>query len=339
MRKEDFRYDLPEPLIAQHPSGDRGASRLLALDEDRHRHLSFTELPELLRAGDLLVVNDTRVIKARLWGYKDSGGRAEILVERIETDTLALCQVRVSKRLQAGRTLLIGEHVLRVVDKAGEFYRLEFPISVLALLEAHGSVPLPPYIQRAADETDEERYQTIWSQRPGAVAAPTAGLHFTRSLLADIRARGVGVESITLHVGAGTFQPVRVSDLAEHTMHSERYVISDRCAARVQTVSSEGGRIIAVGTTVVRALESAARTPSRLEAGAGETTLFITPGFDFQIVDALVTNFHLPESTLLMLVCAFGGYHRVRAAYEAAVAQSYRFFSYGDALFLERPSP
>jgi S-adenosylmethionine:tRNA ribosyltransferase-isomerase len=339
MRKEDFRYELPERLIAQQPSDERGASRLLIVDPYICRHLLFAQLPDQLRAGDLLVVNDTRVIKARLKGEKDSGGQAEILVERIEAEDLALCQVRVSKSLRPGRTLSVGGHVLRVLGRAGEFYRLQFPLPVLVLLEEYGSVPLPPYIRRAAEEVDEVRYQTIWSRRPGAVAAPTAGLHFTRSLLEDIRARGVGVESVTLHVGAGTFQPVRTSDLAEHKMHSERYVISGRCAARVAETANQGGRIVAVGTTVVRALESAARKPYRLEAGMGETTLFITPGFEFQIVDALITNFHLPESTLLMLVSAFGGYRRVRAAYQSAIENGYRFFSYGDAVFLERNLP
>lgn len=338
LQKEDFSYELPEHLVAQHPSSDRGTSRLLALGETGHSHLSFQDLPGLLRPGDLLVVNDTRVIKARLKAQKDSGGQAEILIERIESENLALCQVRVSKALKPGRTLTVETHRLKVVGRAGEFYRVEFPLPVLELLESSGSVPLPPYIRRSADGADEERYQTIWNREPGAVAAPTAGLHFTPGLLDSIRARGVDVESVTLHIGAGTFQPVRVKDIRQHQMHSERYVISDRCAEKVRSTADAGGRIIAVGTTVVRALEAASTGPYRLKPGADETAIFITPGFRFQTVDGLVTNLHLPESTLLMLVSAFGGYQRVRDAYDAAINHGYRFFSYGDALFLERNS-
>jgi S-adenosylmethionine:tRNA ribosyltransferase-isomerase len=336
LKKEDFNYELPEHLVAQNPSSDRGNSRLLALGESGHSHLSFQDLPSLLRSGDLLVVNDTRVIKARLKAQKDSGGQAEILIERIESENLALCQVRVSKALKPGRTLRVAAHLLRVVGRVGEFYRVEFPVPVLELLESSGSVPLPPYIRRSADRVDEERYQTIWNREPGAVAAPTAGLHFTPALLDSIRARGVAVESVTLHIGAGTFQPIRVNDLRDHQMHSERYVISECCAEQVRTTAAAGGRIIAVGTTVVRALEAASTGPYRLKPGADETAIFITPGYRFQTVDGLVTNLHLPESTLLMLVSAFGGYQRVRHAYEIARAHEYRFFSYGDALFLER---
>jgi S-adenosylmethionine:tRNA ribosyltransferase-isomerase len=333
--RDDFTYELPPELIAQTPPETRGESRLLVV-ADGIEHLSFGELPRLLHPGDLLVVNDTRVIKARLMAQKDSGGRAEILLERIENPTTALCQVRVSKPLKPGRTLLADTHTLEVLGREGEFYRLAFPIPVMDLFDELGNVPLPPYITRSAEALDGERYQTIWNREPGAVAAPTAGLHFTRPLLEAIEAAGVRVLPLTLHVGAGTFQPVRFSDLSAHRMHSERYAIGEDLAAAVDSVRERDGRVVAVGTTVVRALESAAAGDGRVAAGAGETDLFITPGYRFRVVDALVTNFHLPESTLLMMVCAFGGYDRVLEAYRTAVACRYRFFSYGDAMFLER---
>jgi S-adenosylmethionine:tRNA ribosyltransferase-isomerase len=336
MHLDDFCYALPDRLIAQQPPAERGSSRLLRVDADGCQHLQFSTFPEQLRSGDLLVLNDTRVIPARLRAEKDSGGRAEILVERIEADDIALCQVRVSKALKAGRTLRVAGASLRVVERQGEFYRLAFSCPVLDLLEAAGEVPLPTYIERAPDGQDRERYQTVYAASPGAVAAPTAGLHLTAAMLADLPARGVEVASVTLHVGAGTFKPVRTDDIRDHRMHSERYQISAEVADAVARCRVRGGRVVAVGTTVVRTLESAPAGNGTVVAGQGETELFITPGYQFQVVDALLTNFHLPRSTLLMLVCAFGGYHRVMAAYAAAVAAEYRFFSYGDAMFLER---
>jgi len=338
--REDFDYALPEALIAQHPTSARDGSRLLIVNgagtAPPIRHGAFTDLPGLLRSGDLLVVNDTRVIKARLLAGKDSGGKAEILLERIISEREALCQVRVSKPLKPGRTLRVAGSDIDVLGREGEFYHLGFPQSVLGFLDTHGSVPLPPYISRASGAEDESRYQTVWNTTPGAVAAPTAGLHFTERLLAEIEKRGVRRVTVTLHVGAGTFQPVRVSDLAAHHMHRERYEIPEAAARAIRETAQAGGRVVAVGTTVVRALESAARELHEVDPGPGETELFITPGFRFRVVDALVTNFHLPQSTLLMLVTAFGGYERVMAAYRAAVDDDYRFFSYGDAMFLER---
>ena len=336
----DFHYELPKALIAQHPAPEREGSRLLVAAGGERRDLAFAELPGLLTASDLLVVNDTRVLKARLKARKDTGGQAEVLLERILDEHTALCQVRVSKPLKAGGSLDVGGHRLQFEGREGQFYRLRFEAPVLDVLDDWGSVPLPPYIERdqegGPDAVDEERYQTVWSAEPGAVAAPTAGLHFSESLLAEIEARGVRRVALTLHVGAGTFQPVRVSDLSRHQMHTERYQIDEACVQAIQETRAAGGRVIAVGTTVVRALESAAAQSSGLRAGAGETALFITPGYPFRVVDALITNFHLPESTLLMLVAAFAGYERVMAAYQHAVAERYRFFSYGDAMFLDR---
>jgi S-adenosylmethionine:tRNA ribosyltransferase-isomerase len=336
MHLSDFDYILPPELIAQAPAPRRDASRLLVVGRDSLSHLRFTDFGGLLRAGDLLVLNDTRVIKARLTGEKDSGGRAEVLVERIEDERVALCQVRVSKPLQVGRTVTVGPHALVVLGREGEFYRLRFPNPVLAVLESHGEVPLPPYIARAAGTEDEARYQTVYGTRPGAIAAPTAGLHFTEEMLGSLTLRGVAVANVTLHVGAGTFQPVRTEDLSRHRMHFERYQIGAAAADAIAECRARGGRVVAVGTTVVRTLEAAARDDGTVESVAGETDLFITPGYRFRVVDALLTNFHLPKSTLLMLIAAFGGFDRVRAAYAAAVAARYRFFSYGDAMFLER---
>ncbi|MDH3640734.1 MAG: tRNA preQ1(34) S-adenosylmethionine ribosyltransferase-isomerase QueA [Gammaproteobacteria bacterium] len=338
MQTSDFSYQLPESLIAQAPAPQRDASRLLRVMAGKCEHLWFAEFPNLLRAGDLLVLNDTRVIKARLRGEKDSGGQAELLIERIEADRLALCQVRVSKPLKPGRFVTVGSHRLEVVEREGQFYRLRFSQPVVAVLDEHGEVPLPPYIVRehATAHADEDRYQTVYGRVPGAVAAPTAGLHFTQALLEQISERGVDIARVTLHVGAGTFQPVRVKNLSEHVMHAERYDISADTAHAIRECRARGGRIVAVGTTVVRTLESAALEDGEVQAGVGETALFITPGYDFRAVDVLLTNFHLPESTLLMLVCAFAGYQRVMNAYVTAVAAGYRFFSYGDACFFER---
>ena len=299
-------------------------------------HRQFGDLPGLLAPGDLLVVNDTRVINARLRGFKDTGGAVELLVERIETDRVALCQARSSKPLRPGRIVNVSGWRLRVVEREGEFFRLEFPVPVGGFLEGFGETPLPPYIERPPDGCDSRRYQTVYAARPGAVAAPTAGLHFSKGLFERLSASGVEASAITLHVGAGTFQPVRTEDIAQHRMHAERYEISAESAASIRACRQAGGRVVAVGTTVVRALETAAASPGGIGAGSGETSLFIAPGYRFLAVDALLTNFHLPESTLLMLVCAFAGYDRVMSAYAQAVAARYRFFSYGDAMFCER---
>ena len=342
MRRDDFAYSLPPALIAQTPPAERDAGRLLDLTAATSRHRWIRELPGLMQPGDLLVVNDTQVIKARLRGVKDSGGNAEILVERIIDDNTALCQIRVSKKLLVGRYILLesaaGRERLEILGREGEFYRLAFPLPVLEVLESYGHTPLPPYIARPADEEDLLRYQTVFNQHAGAVAAPTAGLHFSADLLSRVAQRGTKLAMLTLHVGAGTFQPIRVSDLSQHRMHAERYCIPVATAEAIQEVKHRGGKVIAVGTTVVRALESAiqkscAELPC---AGWGETELFITPGFEFKCVDALVTNFHLPESSLLMLVCAFAGYEKVMGAYRLAVENQYRFFSYGDAMLLSR---
>ena len=333
MRRSDFSYNLPKRLIARAPLAARTDSRLLELKGDAIAHRRFRDFVDLLRPDDLLVINDTRVIKARLRAVKDSGGRAEILVERIECADTALCQVRVSKALRPGRSLLVDGEVVTVMARRGEFYLLRFPGDVLEFLDAHGSTPLPPYIARPANAEDEKRYQTVYGKHPGAVAAPTAGLHFDAALLRAIADRGIGIVAVTLHVGAGTFQPIRTEDLSQHVMHEERYEVPE---ATAQAVNACSGRVVAVGTTVVRTLESAADNDGCVRAGTGETALFIAPGYAFRAVDALVTNFHLPESTLLMLVCAFAGHARVMRAYAEAVSEEYRLFSYGDAMFCER---
>jgi len=335
----DFDYFLPHELIAQHPAAERGASRLLHVDgpsgaiSDRR----FSDIVDLVAPGDLLVVNDTRVIKARLHGRKDSGGEVEVLVERVLDSRRALAQVRASKPPRSGRTLILGAGVaVEVVGRHDEFYELRFQQDVLDVLAAHGEVPLPPYITHQAVPEDESRYQTVYAREPGAVAAPTAGLHFDDAVIAALKARGAVFASVTLHVGAGTFQPVRVDDVAGHVMHSERYTIPQATVDAVALARARNGRVVAVGTTSLRALESAAAGGQGLRAGAAETRLFITPGFEFRVVDRLVTNFHLPRSTLLMLVCAFAGGENIRRAYAHAVAGRYRFFSYGDAMLLER---
>ncbi len=333
MRRSDFRYALPKRLIAQAPLAERAASRLLVVGRNGPTHRRFADLADLLRPDDLLVLNDTRVVKARLFGTKDSGGRAEILVERVESDREALCQVRVSKPLKPGRTVSVDGEPVLVVARCGVFYRLRFPKDVGEFLEAHGEVPLPPYVDRPAGPEDAARYQTVYADRPGAVAAPTAGLHFDNALLRTLEERGVRIARVTLHVGAGTFQPVRTEDISRHLMHEERYDVPAETAC---ALNSRRGRVVAVGTTVVRTLESAMDGDGRVRAGPGTTALFIVPGYRFRAVDALVTNFHLPESTLIMLVAAFAGYDRVMDAYREAVAREYRFFSYGDAMFCER---
>lgn len=338
MKTSDFHYELPPELIAQLPAAERSASRLLHVGAGL-RDLRMTQLPDLLRAGDLLVFNDTRVLKARLQGRKATGGRVEILVERVLGEREMQAQLGVSKTPKAGALLELDGQTqqLELLGRDESFFHLKMhgDGTLHELLERAGSLPLPPYIQHAPDAGDAERYQTVFAREPGAVAAPTAGLHFDAPLLAALRDRGVQTATLTLHVGAGTFQPVRVDDLAEHRMHAERYRIGEELAVRIADTRAAGGRVVAVGTTSVRALESAAEEDGRLRTGEGETRIFITPGYRFRVVDALVTNFHLPESTLLMLVSAFGGIERLRAAYRHAVAERYRFFSYGDAMLIE----
>lgn len=337
MRRTDFHFELPEELIAQHPLPERAASRLLCLDgaSGRLADRRIRDLPELLNPGDLLVFNDTRVIPARLFGSKATGGRVELLVERILDERRVLAHLRASKPPRAGTRLdLEGGVSAEVAGRAEDLFELRFSEPVLPLLEVHGHMPLPPYVARPDERADRERYQTVYARRPGAVAAPTAGLHFDEALLEALAQRGVARCFVTLHVGAGTFQPVRADDIREHRMHSEALVVDEAACRAVAETRARGGRVIAVGTTAVRSLEAAA-AGGELRPYSGETRLFITPGYRFRCVDALLTNFHLPESTLLMLVCAFGGYEAVMRAYRHAVERRYRFFSYGDAMFIE----
>ena len=334
----DFDYDLPDSLIAQYPLTDRRGSRLLVVADgiDDRR---FSELPALLRAGDLLVFNDTRVIRARLDATKETGGRAEILIERVVGDRSAVAHIRASKSPKAGgRLLLPGDAEAEVTGREGEFFALTFSVDVMPYLDEYGEVPLPPYLNRAADESDIDRYQTVYAADPGAVAAPTAGLHFDEAMLAETMAAGVGHAWVTLHVGAGTFQSLREEQIEENRLHSERVAVSQQCCDAVHATRAEGGRVIAVGTTSVRALESASAT-GELRPFVGETDLFILPGYKFRSVDAMITNFHLPQSSLLMLVSAFAGKERVLSAYRHAVREKYRFFSYGDAMFLTPGKP
>ncbi|HET6756538.1 MAG TPA: tRNA preQ1(34) S-adenosylmethionine ribosyltransferase-isomerase QueA [Burkholderiales bacterium] len=338
MRIKEFDYCLLPELVAQHPLSERSASRLLYLDGESG-HLSdsrFSDLLEFLRPNDLLVFNDTRVIKARLFGVKQSGGKCEVLVERVLTEREILAQVSASHPPQPGSFLLLeGELKVKVIARRGEFYELRFENDVLAALERSGHVPLPPYITRHAQESDEARYQTVYARTPGAVAAPTAGLHFDQVLLDKLRDAKVSLDFLTLHVGAGTFQPVRVSDLAEHRMHRERFCVPEATVSAIKQAQASKGRVVAVGTTTLRALEAAAQN-GEVKAGEDETALFITPGDQFRVVDLLLTNFHLPKSTLLILVSAFGGIENIRGAYQHAIEQRYRFYSYGDAMLIKR---
>ncbi|MFN3749860.1 MAG: tRNA preQ1(34) S-adenosylmethionine ribosyltransferase-isomerase QueA [Thiobacillus sp.] len=336
MRVADFDFDLPPELIAQFPAAERAASRLLHVDAGGGLHdRMFRDLPALLRPDDLLVMNDTRVIKARLFGTKDSGGRVELLVERVTNEFEALAFIRASHAPRPGSTIRLDADVtLDVLARENDLTLLRFPAPVLGVLDRCGRLPLPPYIVHAPTEEDETRYQTVYASEPGAVAAPTAGLHFDEAMLATLAAQGIRSARVTLHVGAGTFQPVRVENIADHTMHSERYTLPQATVAAIVETRARGGRVVAVGTTSLRALEAAAGT-GELRAGSDETDIFITPGYAFRVVDALITNFHLPKSTLLMLVSAFSGVETIRAAYAHAVKARYRFFSYGDAMFLE----
>jgi S-adenosylmethionine:tRNA ribosyltransferase-isomerase len=339
----DFNFALPPELIAQHPAPKRSGSQLLdgtgAAPVDR----IFHELPGLLHPGDLLVFNDTQVVKARIFGEKASGGKVELLVERVLQNDEVVAHMKVSKKPLPGATLYMaggsrGGFSARLLgrwpDEHGALFRFQFSGEPHALMEKHGHVPLPPYITHTDTAEDASRYQTVFAKHPGAVAAPTAALHFDEALLAQLDARGVQRASVTLHVGAGTFQPVKTENLAEHTMHSEWYEVPEATQQAIKDCRARGGRVVAVGTTTVRTLESWARTGQ----ASGDTTIFITPGFDFQVVDLLVTNFHLPRSTLMMLVSAFAGYDRIMALYAHAIAQKYRFFSYGDAMLLTRPT-
>ncbi|MBI4985347.1 MAG: tRNA preQ1(34) S-adenosylmethionine ribosyltransferase-isomerase QueA [Rhodocyclales bacterium] len=333
---DDFDYDLPPQLIAQAPLPERTASRLLVMAGAELADRRFAELPELLAPGDLLVMNDTRVLHARLSGRKDSGGQIEVLVERLTGADEVLAQVRASKPPKAGSRLRLEDALdVEVLGRDGEFYQLRFAGDAQELIERHGRLPLPPYIERTAGAADEARYQTVFAREKGSVAAPTAGLHFDEALFARLAARGVETAHVTLHVGAGTFQPVRVHNLAEHRMHRERWHLPQATVDAIAAARARGGRVVAVGTTTLRTLESAALA-GELNAASGETDLFVTPGFAFRVVDVLITNFHLPKSTLLMLVSAFGGLENVRAAYRHAIAQGYRFFSYGDAMLIHR---
>ena len=338
MRVSDFQFELPDRLIARHPLAERRASRLLCLDGPSAAlvHRQFADLLEYLRPGDLMVFNNTRVIPARLFGRKATGGQLEILVERVLDSHRVLAHVRSSKSPKPGSRILLEDGSgVSMVARHDALFELAFDEPVLALLEQVGHMPLPPYIDRPDDSADRERYQTVYAQKAGAVAAPTAGLHFDAELLEAIRAKGVDTAEVTLHVGAGTFQPVRVERIEDHHMHSEWLEVSQDVVEAVNACKARGGRVVAVGTTSVRSLESAARDGT-LRPFSGDTDIFIYPGRPFHVVDALVTNFHLPESTLLMLVSAFAGYRETMAAYQAAVDNDYRFFSYGDAMFITR---
>ena len=329
----DFDYELPDELIAQYPTRERRASRLLEVT-DCLRDRLFANLPSLLRAGDLLVLNNTRVIRARLHARKETGGQAEVLIERAQGESTALAHVRASKSPKPGSRLLFDDDVQAAVEgREGDLFILRFSVALMPFLEQHGEVPLPPYLDRPAEATDHERYQTVYAKDPGAVAAPTAGLHFDQAMLDETLSAGIRHAYVTLHVGAGTFQALRHEDIAENRLHSERMEVDAACCDAVRQTREEGGRVIAVGTTSVRALESAARS-GELGPYNGETDLFILPGHKFRFVDAMITNFHLPQSSLLMLVAAFAGTQRVLRAYEHAVREQYRFFSYGDAMFL-----
>ncbi|PLC48541.1 tRNA preQ1(34) S-adenosylmethionine ribosyltransferase-isomerase QueA [Pollutimonas subterranea] len=337
-----FDYELPQELIAQFPASRRVESRLLHLDQNSALHdRHFVDLPSLLRPNDLLVFNNTRVIKARLLGQKASGGKVEVLVERITGETTALVHIRASKSPKPASKLILADAFTAIVlGREGELFEVEFPDRVLDLLDRHGATPLPPYIEHAALQEDDERYQTVYAREPGAVAAPTAGLHFDEAMLAQLTAQGITQAFVTLHVGAGTFQPVRTKNLDDHIMHAERYSVPPETVALIKATRAAGGRIVAVGTTSVRALESAALHATDTAPASpleGDTRLFITPGYRFLWVDALLTNFHLPQSTLLMLVSALAGMEPIQRAYAHAVQSRYRFFSYGDAMFIETP--
>jgi S-adenosylmethionine:tRNA ribosyltransferase-isomerase len=345
MKRTDFSFELPDQLIAQYPLAERSASRLLCLDGSSGEvtHRQFTDILNILRRGDLLVFNNTRVIPARLWGQKETGGKLEILVERVTGSHTALAHIRCSKSPRPGSKILLsqqpgcepGPYHLQVTGRSGALFALssEGGPALVDIMNDIGHMPLPPYIERGDEASDQERYQTVFAEKEGAVAAPTAGLHFTEDLLQQLDGLGVNRAAVTLHVGAGTFQPVRVDDIADHVMHSEYIEVDEAVCAAVRETRAQGGRVIAVGTTAVRSLETASQGGD-IQPYTGDTDIFIYPGYRFQSVDAMVTNFHLPESTLLMLVSAFAGRDHIMAAYAEAVRQRYRFFSYGDAMFI-----
>ena len=340
MRVSDFHFDLPDDLIARYPMPERSASRLLVVDgrDGRPEHKTFRDLVDYLQPGDLLVLNNTQVIPARVFGQKETGGKVEVLVERVMEDRMVLAQIRSSKSPKPGtRLLLEGGMEAEMVERKDAMFLLRFAGEepVVKMLEQHGHMPLPPYITREDELEDRERYQTVYGCKKGAVAAPTAGLHFDDELFAAIEAKGIEKVFVTLHVGAGTYQPVRVDNIEEHHMHSEYLEVSEEVVEAIKQTKARGGRVIAVGTTSIRSLETAARD-GELKPFAGETDIFIYPGFQYQVVDALITNFHLPESTLLMLVSAFSGFEEVMNAYHEAIKERYRFFSYGDAMLLTR---
>ncbi len=336
-RLDAYDFALPEALIARYPAPQREGSRLLVVERHWLIDAHFTDLPRFIQPGDLLVLNDSRVIHARLFGQKATGGEVEVLFERLINEKEALALIRASKSPKPGMALrLANAFTVEVVDRTGELFhlRLNEEGALIDWIERYGELPIPPYLGRPSETSDEERYQTVYARTPGSVAAPTAGLHFSKALLAALAAHGIGLAWVTLHVGAGTFQPVRSEQVSAHVMHSERFFLPQTTVEAIAAAKTAGRRVVAVGTTTLRTLEGAAALWGALRAGSGETNLFIRPGFSFRIVDALITNFHLPRSTLLMLVSAFGGYERIRAAYQHAIAQGYRFFSYGDAMFL-----
>ena len=350
MRVADFSFDLPEHLIARYPKADRSSSRLMTLNGNNGaiEHQQFIDVLDKLNTGDLLIFNNTRVIPARMFGQKASGGKLEVLVERILDDHRVLAHIRSSKSPKVGTEIILENSVtVTMVARHDALFELDFSASeenVLHVLERIGHMPLPPYIDRPDEDSDRERYQTVYSEKPGAVAAPTAGLHFDDALLAKIKAKGVQLAFITLHVGAGTFQPVRVDEIADHVMHAEYVEVPKEVAEQIKATKSAGNKVVAVGTTSMRSIESAAKAAIEkngeqdvnIDEFYDDTDIFITPGFKFEIIDALITNFHLSESTLLMLVSAFAGYDNIMAAYKEAVEQEYRFFSYGDAMFLHK---
>jgi S-adenosylmethionine:tRNA ribosyltransferase-isomerase len=344
MKIQDFDFDLPAELIAQFPAEQRSSSRMLHLHgaSGDLQDTLFADLPSFLRAGDVMVFNDTRVIKARLWGTKDSGGKVEVMVERVLDTHCVLAVIRASHAPKLGTQLLLaGALTVTVLDRENDFYTLRFEHSSTAseLLERYGSLPLPPYIGRPVAQFDEDRYQTVYAQHAGAVAAPTAGLHFDEAMLEAIRAMGVVTAQVTLHVGAGTFQPVRVENIADHKMHREVFHVPAETVTAIRDAKAVGGRVLAVGTTTLRALESAAAANNgELQPGYGDTDIFITPGYRLRVVERLLTNFHLPRSTLLMLVATFAGLDHIHRAYQHAINQHYRFFSYGDVMLIERQS-
>lgn len=341
MRVADFDFELPEALIARYPLRSRSSCRLLSVNGQTGAlsHDTFMDLPVKIESGDLLVFNDTKVIPARLFGQKASGGKIEILIERILDNQRALAHIKASKAPKENTVLFLGDDLsenVTVIGRQDALFELQFECDILPLLEKIGHIPLPPYMERADEEMDRDFYQTVYSNKPGAVAAPTAGLHFDEELMAILKAKGVEFVFVTLHVGAGTFLPVRVDNIQDHTMHAEYVEVSQATADAIMACKARGKRVIAVGTTSVRSLESAATAKNQISAFSGDTRIFIYPGYSFKIVDALVTNFHLPESTLIMLVSAFAGYDNVMNAYKEAVSKEYRFYSYGDAMFLTK---